>query len=158
MDLEFTAEQEMLREMVRGLCASASPLEQVRAQEDDPIGYSSDFWKQLIELDLIGLMLPTEYGGSGMSAIEGTVLYEEFGRALVPSPHFVSAVLSAGILQRGASDTQRSEWIPRIAAGDAILTPAWLEPKSSFGPRGVQTTATSASDPLVIHIFAPLRT
>ncbi len=146
MDLEFTAEQEMLREMVRGLCASASPLEQVRAQEDDPIGYSSDFWGQLIELDLIGLMLPTEYGGSGMSAIEGAVLYEEFGRALVPSPHFVSAVLSAGILQRGATDAQRSEWIPRIAAGDAILTPAWLEPKGSFGPRGVQTTATSDGD------------
>ena len=146
MDLEFTAEQEMLREMVRGLCASASPLEQVRAQEDDPIGYSSDFWKQLIELDLIGLMLPTEYGGSGMSAIEGAVLYEEFGRALVPSPHFVSAVLSAGILQRGASDTQRSEWIPRIAAGDAILTPAWLEPQGSFGPRGVRTTATPDGD------------
>ncbi len=146
MDLEFTAEQEMLREMVRGLCASASPLDEVRAQEDDPIGYSSSFWTQLIELDLIGLMLPTEYGGSGMNAIEGAVLYEEFGRALAPSPHFVSAVLSAGVLQRGATDAQCSEWIPRIAAGDAILTPAWLEPHNSFGPRGVQTTATPDGD------------
>src|SRR5438874_2157578 len=70
MELEFSAEQEMLREMVRGLCASASPLERVRALEDDAVGYSHEFWKQLAELDLIGLMLPTEYGGSGMTALE----------------------------------------------------------------------------------------
>ena len=146
MDLEFSAEQEMLREMVRGLCASASPLEEVRRLEDDAVGYSSEFWKQLTELDLIGLMLPTEYGGSGMSALEGVVLYEEFGRALVPSPHFVSAVMSAGVIQRAGSEAQRSEWLPRIATGDAILTPASLEPHGSFGPRGVQTTATSDGD------------
>ena len=46
-------------------------------------------------------MLPTEYGGSGMSALEGAVVYEEFGRALAPTPHFVSAVMSAGVLLRG---------------------------------------------------------
>src|SRR6478735_1587651 len=57
MDLEFSAEQEMLREMVRGLCASASPLEEVRRLEDDAVGYSPEFWKQLTELDLIGLTL-----------------------------------------------------------------------------------------------------
>jgi alkylation response protein AidB-like acyl-CoA dehydrogenase len=141
MDLEFSAEQEMLREMVRGLCASASPLEEVRRLEDDAVGYSLEFWKQLTELDLIGLTLPTEYGGSGMTALEGTVLYEEFGRGVVPSPHFASAVLSAGVLQRAGSDAQRSEWLPRIAKGDAILTPAWLEPHGSFGPRGIRTTA-----------------
>ena len=146
MELEFSAEQEMLREMVRGLCASASPLEEVRNLEDDAVGYSSEFWKQLTELDLIGLMLPTEYGGSGMSALEGVVLYEEFGRALVPSPHFVSAVMSAGVIQRAGSEAQRSEWLPRLATGDAILTPASLEPHGSFGPRAVQTTATPDGD------------
>ena len=146
MDLEFSAEQEMLREMVRGVCASASPLEQVRALEDDPVGYSPELWKQLTELDLIGLMLPTEYGGSGMTALEGTVLYEEFGRAVVPSPHFASAIMSAGVLQRAGNDQQRAEWLPRVAQGDAILTPAWLEPRGSFGPRGIRTTATTTDD------------
>ena len=87
MELDFTAEQDMLREMVRGLCASASSLETVRELEDDSVGYSADLWRQLGELDLIGLMLPEEYGGSGMGALEGCVVYEEFGRALVSSPH-----------------------------------------------------------------------
>ena len=47
MDLDFTEEQDMLREMVRGLCAEYASIETVRAMEDDPKGYTSDFWKQL---------------------------------------------------------------------------------------------------------------
>ena len=39
MDLDFTAEQEMLREMVRGVCAAYASLDVVRELEDDPIGY-----------------------------------------------------------------------------------------------------------------------
>lgn len=146
MDLDFTAEQDMLREMVRGVCEASSPLEQVRALEDDPTGYSTELWKQLAELDLIGLMLPTEHGGSGMTALEGVVVYEELGRALVPSPHFVSAVMAAGVIDRAGTDEQRSAWLPRIASGEAILTTAWSEPHGSFGPRGVAATATPAGD------------
>src|ERR1700675_1836859 len=96
MNLDLSPEQEMLREMVRGVCSSYAPLETVRALEDDPIGYPTELWKQLGSLDLIGLMVPSEYGGSGMTALEGAVVYEELGRALTPSPHFVSAVRGAG--------------------------------------------------------------
>ena len=96
MDLDRSEEQEMLRELVRGVCNSYAPLDTVRALEDDPIGYPTELWKQLGELDLIGLMIPPEYGGSGMTMLEGAVVYEELGRALAPSPHFVSAVMGAG--------------------------------------------------------------
>ena len=50
MDLEFSQEQEMLREMVRGVCAELAPMEVVRKFEDDPIGFPADYWKQLGEL------------------------------------------------------------------------------------------------------------
>src|SRR5471030_142099 len=112
MDLDLTSEQEMLRDMVRGVCSSYAPLETVRALEDDPIGYPIDLWKQLGALDLIGLMIPGEYGGSGMTALEGAVVYEELGRALAPTPHFVSAVMGAGVLQRAGSDEQKQAWLP----------------------------------------------
>ncbi len=144
LNLTFTAEQEMLRDTVRRLCATSCPLSVVRELEDDPVGYDTELWKQLGALDLTGLLIPEEYGGSGMTALEGVVLYEELGRALVPTPHFVSAVLSAGALVRAGSDEQRDSWLARIGAGDAVLTPAWLEPESGFGPRGVQTRATPA--------------
>ena len=141
LDLDFTAEQEMLRETVRGLCESYSPLSVVREMEDDAAGYSAELWKQLGQLDLIGLLLPEEYGGVGMSALEGLVLYEELGRALAPVPHLVSAVLCGGALVRAGSPEQRAEWLPRIVSGEAILSPAWFEPDNSCAPGGVQLRA-----------------
>ena len=141
LDLTFSPEQEMLRETVRGVCATTCPLSVVRELEDDPVGYSPELWKQLAHLDLIGLLLPEEHGGSGMGALEGVVVYEEFGRSLAPSPHFVSAVLCGGALARAGSEELRREWLPAIVNGEAVLTPAWLEPDHGFGPRGVQVRA-----------------
>jgi alkylation response protein AidB-like acyl-CoA dehydrogenase len=150
LNLDFTEEQEMLREMVRGLLGQYASNEQIRALEDDPIGYSTDLWAQLRELDLLGLLLPAEYGGSEMSMLEGVIVYEELGRALAPTPHLVSCVASAGALVRAGSDEQRSEWLSKIASGEAILTPAWLEPENGFGPRGVQVRADADGDGFTI--------
>jgi len=141
LDLTFSPEQEMLRETVRGVCAATCPLSAVRELEDDPVGYSPELWKQLAHLDVIGLQLPEEFGGSGMSVLEGVVLYEELGRALVPSPHFVSAVLCGTALATAASEELRSAWLPPLVTGDAVLTPAWLEPEGGFGSAGVQLRA-----------------
>ena len=146
LDLTFSPEQEMLRETVRGLCAAASPLSVVRELEDDPTGYSTELWKQLAHLDLIGLQLPEEYGGSGMTALEGVVVYEEFGRSLAPSPHFVSSILSGSAVARSGSAEQKQAWLPGIVSGAAVLTPAWLEPENGFGAGGVQVRAVPDGD------------
>jgi len=141
MDLDFTEEQGMLREMVRGVCAEYASFDVVREMEDDPIGYPAELWKQFGELDLLGLTLPEQYGGSAQTLLEAAIVYEEFGRSLAPSPHFVSSVLCAHALVRAGSDAQKQAWLPKIVSGEAILTPAWLEPENGFGPKGVQLSA-----------------
>jgi len=146
MDLDFTPEQTMLREAVAGVCARYCGLDVVRQMEDDPIGYPDKFWTQLGELGLLGMTLPEEHGGSGMTMLDAVVVYTELGRALAPSPHFVSSVMSGGVLAHAGSAEQRAEWLPRIAAGEAILTPAWLEPSGGFGPEGVHLAATADGD------------
>ena len=151
MDLDFTEEQDMLREMVRGLCAEYASLEVVRAMEDDPKGFTSDFWKQLAELDLLGILIPEQYGGSGMSLLDAAVAYEEFGRALAPSPHFVSSVLGAGALLLAGSEEQKKRILPGIASGEQILTPAWLEPENGFGPKGVRLRAEMQGEDYVLN-------
>jgi len=150
VDLDFTDEQQMLREMIRGVCGAYAPLDTVRAMEDDPIGFPPELWKQMAELDLIGLMLPSRFGGSEMTALEGAILYNELGRALAPTPHFVSAVMAAGVLLRAGAADQQQEWLPRVVAGDAVLTTAWLEPDQGFGPRAVRTRARSDGDGFVL--------
>ena len=146
MDLEFTPEQELLRETVRGLVQKHSGLDAVRELEDDATGFSDTLWSQLGELGLIGLTIPEADGGTGMSTLDAVVVYEELGRGIVPSPHFVSSVMAGGVLTRSGSDAQRAEWLPRIASGEAIVTIAWLEPDRGFGPEGVQLTATPDGD------------
>jgi alkylation response protein AidB-like acyl-CoA dehydrogenase len=144
LDLEFDQEQELLRQTVRDVLQRHCPPEVVRAMEDDPVGYPAELWSQLGALDLIGLLLPEDYGGSGMSLIEGVALYEELGRALAPTPHFVSAVMSGGVLAAAGSGEQKERWLRAVATGGAILSPAWLEPENGFTARGVEVRATSA--------------
>ena len=150
MDLDFSEEQQILREMVRGVCAEQCPLEDVRRMEDDPRGYTSKLWQALVDQGLVGMLLPETYGGSGQSLLEAVILYEELGRALAPTPHFVSAVLGARVLLAAGSEGQRREWLPRIASGDAIFTPAWLEPDGSFGPGGIRMRAASDGEGFVL--------
>lgn len=171
LNLDFTPEQDMLREAVRGLCGRLSPLERVRELEDDPDGIARELWDQFGELGLCGLMVPESLGGSDMSLIDGVVVYEELGRALAPVPHFVSCVLSAAAIAAagdGASGPgpptspgsgnrggpaggpptgAAAELLAEIASGAAIVTPAWLEPRGGFGPKGVRlTTAEVGAD------------
>lgn len=141
MDLEFSSEQDLLRETVRGLCRKHAPYEVVRALEDDPDGCAEELWRQLGALGLTGLRIPEEYGGTDQGMLEAVVLYEELGRALAPTPHFSSAIVAAAALLGAGSDAQKREWLPRIATGDAVLAPAWLEPRGGFDPGGVRLAA-----------------
>lgn len=150
LNLDFTDEQDMLREMVRGLCEHHASSEAIREIEDDERGFPPELWSQLGELGLIGLMLPEAYGGAGSSMLDGVVLFEELGRALAPTPLLESAVMSAGAILRAGSDSQRSELLPAIASGETIVAPAWLEPDNSYGPRGVQMRAEADGDGFVL--------
>ncbi|MBV8234274.1 MAG: acyl-CoA/acyl-ACP dehydrogenase [Acidimicrobiia bacterium] len=129
MDLELSEEQQLLRETVRGLCARHAGLDVVRQLENDPVGYPEKFWLQLGEAGLLDV--------SELSMTDAVVMYQELGRSLAPTPHFVSSVVSASVLRRVCSDGQRGEWLPRLATGEAVITPAWLEPEGGFGPAGV---------------------
>lgn len=146
MDLDFTEEQELLRETVRRVCEEHAPVSVVRAMEDDATGFPAPLWKQFAEVGINGLLIPEEYGGSAQSMLDAAIVYEELGRSLAPSPHFASCVVGAGALLAAGSDAQKKSWLPRIASGEAILAPAWLEPDGGFGPKGVQLVAKPEGD------------
>lgn len=150
MDLEFSEEQHLMRDMSRAMLAEHCPIEVVRQMEDDPKGFPEGLWKQVGELGLAGILIPEAHGGSGQGLLEATLVYEEFGRALAPVPHFPSCVLSAGLLLAAGSDAQKGEWLERIASGSAVLAPAWLEPDRGYGERGVQLAARADGGDFVL--------
>jgi alkylation response protein AidB-like acyl-CoA dehydrogenase len=55
-------------------------------------------------------------------------------------------VLSGGVLTLAANEDQKQRWLPKIAAGEAIFTPAWLEPENAYGPTGVRMEAVRDRD------------
>lgn len=118
MDLDFTPEQDLLRESVRRTCERHCGLDVVRKLENDEIGYSPALWGALDELGLLDV--------DELSMLDLAIAYEELGRALVPSPHLVSTVLARGLLRRLG------------ATPDAGITSiAWLEPGGGYTPAGV---------------------
>ena len=146
MDLNFSEEQDMLRGAVRELLEKHSSPDDVRALEDTPTGYSQPLWSELAAMDLVGLTLPEEHGGSGMGALETVVLYEELGRALASTPHLTTAVLGAGLLIAGGTPEQQQQWLPKIARGEIVLTVARYEPQRGEGPEGIGLRAEPDGD------------
>src|SRR3954471_23857857 len=144
--MDFTSEQELLRDSVRRTCVRHGGTDVVRKYENDPLGYPPALWAAFGELGLHGLVIDEEHGGSGMTMLDAAIVYEELGRALAPTPHFVSCVLAAGALQRLGDDATKQRWLPRISSGEAILTVGWLEPEGGFGEAGVGTTAKPDGD------------
>lgn len=158
MDLKFTEEQTLLRDMVRSMVEDHSTMDVVRAMEHDDTGIPTELWQQMKEMGLLGIMLPEEYGGIGLNMQDCAHIYEELGRGLAPGPHFVSSVVSVAAISKAGSETQKSELLPLIGSGDLIVTPAWLEPDNGFGPEGVQMQAGVDGDGFTLngvkrHVF-----
>ncbi len=67
-----------------------------------------------------GLLVPENFGGSGLGCVEAGVVMEEIGRTLMPSPFLSTAVLAASALSRGGSEAQKSEYLPKISDGSLL--------------------------------------
>lgn len=122
MALVLNEEQSMLRDSARGLISDKAPVTHLRKLRDDKdtTGFSRDLWKTFAEMGFAGLLVPEEFGGSGLGAVEAGVVMEEIGRTLMPSPFLSTGVLAASALTRGGNAGQKSEYLTRLAKGELI--------------------------------------
>src|SRR3974390_222282 len=111
MPLVLTEEQAMLRDSARGLIGDKAPVSHLRNLRDsrDVTGFSRELWKTFADMGFSGLLVPEEFGGSGLGCVEAGVVMEEIGRNLTPSPFLSTSVVAASALSRG-SQAQRSEY------------------------------------------------
>src|SRR3954465_205429 len=122
MALVLSEEQSMLRDSARGLISDKAPVSHLRQLRDsnDATGFSRDLWKTFAEMGFSGLLVPEEFGGSGLGCVEAGVVMEEIGRNLMPSPFLSTAVLDCSALLRAGSAAQKSEHLPKISAGSLL--------------------------------------
>ena len=122
MALVLTEEQSMLRDSARGLISDKAPVAHLRSLRDnkDATGFSRELWTTFAEMGFSGLLVPDQFGGSGLGSVEAGIVMEEIGRTLMPSPFLATSVLAASALSRGGSEAQKAQHLPKIANGSLL--------------------------------------
>lgn len=142
MDFNFSDDQEHLRDAVRKWVDKGYDFERRRAIVKDG-GFDRGAYAQLAELGLAGLYIPEEHGGMGMGPVEGMVVMEELGRGIVLEP-VAQTLIASGVLGGYAPESLQAEWLPKIAAGEALVVLAYQERKARYRLDVCETRATQA--------------
>src|SRR3979409_2755079 len=152
MSLVLTEEQSMLRDSARGLISDKAPVSHLRHLRDakDATGFSRELWHGFAEMGFSGLLVPEDFGGSGLGCVEAGIVMEEIGRTLMPSPFLATSVLAASALSRGGSAAQKSEYLPKISAG-ALLAALAIDEGAKHRP--LQTRMQAARSGNGFNIF-----
>ncbi|MEY4584342.1 MAG: hypothetical protein RJB10_839 [Pseudomonadota bacterium] len=125
MNFDFTDDQEQLRDAVRKWVDKAYTFEHRRSVEKSG-GFSKEIYAELAGLGLTGLYISEEDGGLGMGPVEGMVVMEELGRGIVLEP-FAQTLIASGLLSGYAPSAIKADWLPKIAAGEALVVLAYQE-------------------------------
>ena len=131
----LTEEQTMLRDSAKDWVAARSPLTALRALRDSGSGAGFDpaVWREMGEMGWAGVVAPEAHGGSAFGHLGLGLILEEAGRTLTASPLLSTALIGADALTLGGSAEQQAEWLPRIAAGEAVVALA-LEERAQHDP------------------------
>ena len=151
MNLDFTEEQDMLRNSARQFVSIECTKAKVRELEKSKEGYSPEIWNKMAELGWFGLMIPDQYNGMGMGLLDLVVVFEEVGRNILPSPFLVSAALATPPIVEAGSEALKKEFLPKIAAGELILTMALTEKSAGYTPDCVAMKAEAKGDNFVLN-------
>jgi len=150
MDIQFTEEQELLRNSVHRLLRDQYDFEARRKIVATEEGWSRAQWKKFAEMGLLAAPLPEEFGGLGQGALATMIIMQEFGRNLVVEPFFETVVLAAGLIDDVGSMAQRGGFLPAIAAGETVWALAWTEAGSRYDLNDVSTTARKSGDDYIL--------
>jgi alkylation response protein AidB-like acyl-CoA dehydrogenase len=118
-------------------------MERVRSIAATPEGHDPALQHTFAEAGWLGLLVPEEHGGAGLSLLDAAVLLEEMGRACVPGPYLISSVGAVLALREAGTAAQQARWLPGIASGECVATLAILEgPEPRLDGAGIAERAT----------------
>ena len=108
-----------IRDSVAKLCAQF-PGEYWR-KLDREMAYPKDFVKALIDAGYLSVLIPEQYGGSGLKLSAAAAIMEEIQLSGCNGGACHAQMYTMGVLLRHGSDAQREKWLPRIASGELRL-------------------------------------
>jgi glutaryl-CoA dehydrogenase len=151
LDDQFSEEELMVRDAVRGWCSERfMPL----IMEHFEAGtFPMELVPELAELGVFGPTVPEEYGGAGLNSVTYGLICQELERADSGLRSFVSvqgSLVMYPILAYG-SEEQKQEWLPQLASGKVIGCFGLTEPDFGSNPGGMLTTGKRDGDDWILN-------
>ncbi|HEX9162482.1 MAG TPA: acyl-CoA dehydrogenase family protein [Thermoanaerobaculia bacterium] len=151
MDFGLTEEQEQIRQMVRDF--AESEIKPHLMEWDEAQHFPVDTFKRAGELGMLGVTLPEEYGGAGLSYVDYVNVIEELG--VIDSGFALSVAahnsLCTGHTYLAGTDEQKKNWLPKLTSGEWIGAWGLTEPGSGSDASGMRTTAVKDGDGWVLN-------
>jgi len=141
MDFTYSEEQQMLTDSLRRFVASAYTFEARRRNARENGSFDTHIWSALAEMGVLGLCVPTEYGGFGEGPATQAVVQRELGRALLQEPVIPGGVIAAAILKQFAPAAMQAAYFPPLASGENVFAVAYLEPTTRYRTDTAQAQA-----------------
>ena len=137
-------EQVDLMEVATNFCREKSAIDKVRALIDDKRGHDPKIWKEIGQLGWLAIAIPEQYDGVGLGMAEVVPVMEQMGRNLLASP-FMSTTIAAQAILSGGTDAQKTDILPKIAAG-AAATLALCEQNGDWDLENIEALAKKDGD------------
>lgn len=139
-----------IRDAVRGLCSQFPDV--YFRKVDAERGYPSEFVAALTSAGWLAALIPQEFGGSGLSLAEASVIMEEINRSGGNAGACHGQMYVMNVLVRHGSEAQKRNYLPRIASGDLRLqSMAVTEPTTGTDTTKLKTTAVRKGDRYVVN-------
>lgn len=139
-----------IREAIRDLMKQF-PAEYFR-KIDEEKSYPEKFVDALTQAGWLAALIPQEYGGSGLSLTEATIIMEEINRQGGNSGACHGQMYNMGTLLRHGSEEQKQRYLPKIATGELRLqSMAVTEPTTGTDTTKIKTTATKKDGRYIIN-------
>lgn len=144
-------EHRLLRDMIRDFAAKeVAPI----AEEVDEHGrFPEETFQKLAKMDLLGLPIPTEYGGAGADTLSYAIVVEELSRACGSTGLSYAAHVSLGTspIYLFGNEEQKRKYLPPLARGEYLGSWALTEPGAGSDAAGQRTTAVLDGDHYVLN-------
>ena len=139
-----------LREGVRAVCNQFDSA--YWQQIDEARGYPEAFVKALTDAGWLSALIPEEYGGSGLTLTEASIIMEEINRSGGNSGACHGQMYNMGTLLRHGSEAQKKKYLPKIATGELRLQSMGVtEPTAGTDTTKIKTVAVKKGDRYVVN-------
>ena len=139
-----------LRDAVRALCAQFDSA--YWQAVDEKRAYPEKFVEALTKAGWMSALIPEQYGGSGLSLTEATVIMEEVSRSGGNPGSCHGQMYNMNTLLRHGSDAQKKKYLPKIATGELRLQAMGVtEPGAGTDTTKIKTVAVKKADRYVVN-------